>query len=119
MKAELTPGQVSDYLGYEALCDADLPPPRVLVADKGYDSDAIRDGVAAAGGTAVIPCRKNRLEQQPVDGFVYALRNRIERCFNRLKNTRRFATRYDKTAASFLGFIHIASVRLWFRHLST
>ena len=119
MKTELTPGQTSDYVGYDALCDADLPPARVLVADKGYDADAIRDGVAAAGGTAMIPCRRHRLEQEPVDGYVYALRNRIERCFNKLKNTRRLATRYDKTAASFLGFIHIASVRLWFRYLST
>ena len=92
---------------------------RVLVAGKGYDSNAIRDGVAAVGGTAVIPCRKNRLEQEPGDGNVYALRNRIERCFNRLKNARRLATRDDNTATSFLGFIHIASVRLWFRHLST
>ncbi len=47
-----------------------------------------------------------------MDGHVYALRNRIERGFNRLKNARRVATRYDKTGASFLGFVHIASIRL-------
>ncbi|MBR29471.1 MAG: IS5/IS1182 family transposase, partial [Rhodobacteraceae bacterium] len=41
--------------------------------------------------------------------------NRIERCFNRLKNARRVATRYDKTAASFLGFVQITSIRMWFR----
>ena len=44
-----------------------------------------------------------------------ALRNRIERCFNKLKNARSLASRYDKTAASYLGFIHIVSIRLWMR----
>ena len=46
-------------------------------------------------------------------------RNLVERCFNKLKNSRRVATRYDKTVQSFLGFIDIASIRLWLRHLST
>jgi transposase len=44
------------------------------------------------------------------------LRNRIERCFNRLKNSRRLATRYDKTAESYLGFVKLAAIRLWIRH---
>jgi len=51
-----------------------------------------------------------------IDGAIYALRNRIERCFNRLKNARRVATRYDKLADTFLGFIHLTGVRLWLRH---
>ena len=50
---------------------------------------------------------------------IYALRNMVERCINKLKNARRLATRYDKTATSYLGFIEIVSARLWFRHLST
>jgi transposase len=57
----------------------------------------------------------NRLVQLPVDAAIYALRNMVERCFNKLKNARRLATRYDKTAASYLGFIHIVSIRLWMR----
>ncbi len=64
-------------------------------------------------------CRKkmrknNKLErkiQVPVNGHSYALRNRIERCFNKLKNARHLATRDDKTAASCLGFVQIASIR--------
>lgn len=119
MKAEITPGQVSDYRGYDAVMDGDLPRPRVLIADKGYDSDAIRDDVEVRGGTAVIPARKTRNAPEPVDGFIYALRNLVERCINRLKNARRIATRYDKTATSYLGFIEVISARLWFRHLST
>jgi len=118
MKAALTAGQISDYSGYARTADADLPATRVLIADKGYDSDAIREALEAGGG-AVIPARRNRKEQPPVDGSIHALRNRIERCINRLKNARRLATRYDKTVASYLGFIEIVSVRLWFRHLST
>jgi transposase len=92
------------------------PEPKVLIADKGYDSDGIRDDLRARGAEPVIPMKRNRLAQLPVDGFVYALRNRIERCFNRLKNDRRIATRYDKTAASYLGFALIGAIRLWIRH---
>ncbi len=51
----------------------------------------------------------------PVDAHIYALRNRIERCFNKLKNSRGLATRYDKTVASYLGFVHIAAIRIWMR----
>ena len=69
--------------------------------------------VEARGGIAVIPTRRSRRVREIFDGHVYTLRNRIERCFNRLKNARRVATRYDKTAASFLGFVLVASIRLW------
>lgn len=92
------------------------PEPKVLIADKGYDSDAIRDNLRERGAEPVIPMKRNRLAQLPVDGFVYTLRNRIERCFNRLKNDRRIATRYDKTSASYLGFALIGAIRLWIRH---
>ena len=95
---------------------ADGPPARVLLADRGYDSDAIRQDMQARGGVAVVPARRSRKIRETVDGHIYALRNRIERCFNRLKNARRVATRYDKTAASFLGFVQIASIRLWISH---
>ena len=65
------------------------------------------------------PPRPNRSAPEPISVLVYALRNRIERCINRLKNARRLATRYDKTSTSYLGFIEVISARLWFRHLST
>ena len=113
MKAEITGGQASDYKGYDLLQDDEPAPAKVLIADKGYDSDAIRDNVEENGGTPVIPGRSNRKQAIPIDTFVYALRNQVERCFNKLKNARRLATRYDKTAASYLGFIHIVSTRLW------
>jgi transposase len=106
---------VSDYKGYLPIMNADGPPPKVLLADKGYDADFIREDMEKRGGVAMIPTKRNRLIQLPVDAAIYALRNMVERCFNKLKNARRLATRYDKTADSYLGFIHIVSIRLWMR----
>jgi transposase len=90
--------------------------PKVLIADRGYDADAIRQDLDDRGATPVIPTKKNRKVQIPIDGHIYALRNRIERCFNRLKNARRFATRYDKLAETFHGFVNLVAIRLWLRH---
>jgi transposase len=87
-----------------------------MIADKGYDSDAIREDLVARNVEAVIPMRRCRKVQRPIDGAVYALRNLIERCFNKLKQSRRLATRYDKTTESYLGFVLVTSARLWCRH---
>ena len=106
---------MSDFKGYLPIMNADGPAPKVLLADKGYDADFIREDMERRGGVAMIPTKRNRLVQIPVDAAIYALRNMVERCFNKLKNARRLATRYDKTAASYLGFIHIVSIRLWTR----
>jgi hypothetical protein len=69
MKVALSAGQTSDYRGYDALTDSELPAPKVLIADKGYDSNAIRDQVAAQGGTPVIPAPPQpigaRADQRP------------------------------------------------------
>jgi transposase len=113
----LTGGEASDYTGYLPTMDADGPTPKVLLADKGYDSDFIREDMIKRGGIAMIPTRKNRLIQVPVDGHIYALRNQVERCFNKLKNARRLATRYDKTSDSYRGFVTLASIRLWMKHI--
>ena len=92
------------------------PEPKVILADRGYDADAIRADIERRGATPVIPTKKNRRVQIEIDGAIYALRNRIERCFNRLKNSRRFATRYEKLAETFAGFVNLVSIRLWLRH---
>ena len=75
----------------------------------------IRKEIEAADVEAVIPAKVNRLYPAPHDRAKYKWRHLIERLFNRLKNWCRVATRYDKTAASYLGFIHIAAARLWMR----
>ena len=92
------------------------PEPKVLMGDKGYDADAILADLEERGIAAVIPPKRNRKVQPIIDGHLYALRNLVERCFSKLKHSRRLATRYDKTADSYIGFILIASTRLWVRH---
>jgi transposase len=89
--------------------------PDVLLADRGYDSDPIRDDVRSRGGTPEIPTKRNRWVQHSVNRALYALRARIEQFINKLKNSRRVATRYDHTAESFLGFVILAAIRLWIR----
>ena len=92
------------------------PAPKVLIADKGYDANAILADLDARGVVAIIPAKRNRKVQPVIDGHHYALRNLVERCFSKLKHNRRLATRYDKTADSYLRFVLVASTRLWVRH---
>ena len=119
MRTEITPGQTSDYLGFDLVMADNLPEPSVLLADRGYDGDDIRKKMDARGVLTQILMRKSRKMRVGVDHSLYSLRNLVERCFNKLKNARRVATRYDKTAESFLGFIDLTSIRLWVRLLST
>ncbi len=85
--------------------------PTALLADKGYDADAIRADLRARRIDAVIPGRSNR--KQPIihDRTLYKERNRIERMFGHLKINRAVATRYDQLAQSFLSMIQIAATR--------
>ena len=92
--------------------------PEALLADRGYDSDAIREDSWFHGTDPVIPTKFSRKVQRPVDPLLYALRNRIERFFNKLKNARRVATRYDKTADSFMAFVQLASIKIWLRFVN-
>jgi transposase len=84
-----------------------------LLADKGYDANAIREELARADVKAVIPTKSNRRIPIPRDREKYRWRNLVERLFSKLTNWRRVATRYDKTAKSYLGFVALASVTLW------
>lgn len=84
-----------------------------LLADKGYDSDAVRAVISAVDVEAVIPSKANRRMPIPHDRMKYRWRNLVERLFNKLKNRRRIATRYAKTADFYLGFVTLASISLW------
>lgn len=75
----------------------------------------MRQLIAGRRARAVIPCNPTRLRLIPYDFTLYKLRNRIERCINKLKHFRRIATRYDRRATHFLAFIHIASSIIWMR----
>ena len=118
MRTEITPGQDSDDTGYDLVMADNLPQPP-LIADKGYDSDKIRENIEGRNAPPMMPMRENRKVRTVVDMTIYTLRNMVERCFNKLKSSPRLATRYDKTAGSFLGFVDIACTRLWLSHLPT
>ena len=75
-----------------------LPTPSVLLADRGYAADRIRETMYKRDVLPVIPMRKSRKKRVGVNRSLYRLRNLVERCFNKLKNACRIATRYDKTA---------------------
>ena len=86
-----------------------------VLADAAYDSNHIRTCIAETGALPVIPCNPRRKRTIPHDKEVYKARNRIERCFNKLKHFRRIATRYDRRASYFLAFIHFACAIIWMR----
>jgi transposase len=89
--------------------------PGAMLADTGYDSDAIRRDLHDRGTAPEIPTKRNRKVQYTVDKRLSALRSRIE-CFSgHLKEMPRIATRYDKTASSCLGFVLPGCIRLWIR----
>jgi transposase len=109
----LTAGQSGDVLVAPALLEgfkADA-----VLADKAYDSNAFRHVIAESGAEAVIPSNRTRKVIIPHDQAIYKHRNRIERCFNKLKHFRRFATRYDRRALHFLSFIQLAAAMIWMR----
>lgn len=87
--------------------------PGSVSADKAYDSDAIIDYLNAENIEAVIPSRRNRLVQRPLDKHRYKSRNLVERFFCRIKQFRRIATRYDKLAQRFSSFIALAAAVIW------
>jgi transposase len=109
----LTGGNVADCTaGHELL--RRLPDARILHADKGYDSDAIRRQIEANGTMPNIPPKANRRWKNTFSRVLYRNRNAIERMFCRLKDFRRIATRYDKLAVNFLAAICIAAtVSYW------
>jgi len=84
-----------------------------LLADRGYDSDAIIDQAMAQGMVAVIPPRKNRTVHRSYDEDIYKLRHLVENAFLHLKRWRGIATRYAKSTASFLAAVQIRCIALW------
>ena len=103
----LTAGQEADVTQTGQLID-ELPI-EVVIGDKGYDSDAVVELIESKGAEAVIPPRSNRKVQRDYDKERYKDRNLAERFWNKVKQFRRVATRYEKTARNFLAFVHVAS----------
>jgi transposase len=111
----LTEGEAHDVTAYDALMEQRDSDPGTMLADKGYDSDAIRHDLRDRGTAPEVPTKSNRKVQYSVSKPLYALRSRIECCIGHLKEQRRIATRYDKLATSFLGFVLLGCIRQWTR----
>jgi transposase len=108
VELRLTPGQASDIGQAEALL-ADHEP-EVVIADKGYDKQALVEAIESRGAEAVIPTLANRKEPREVDPHLYKERNLCERFWAQAKQFRRVATRYEKKAANFLAFAWVAAM---------
>ena len=112
---DLTPGEQADCLLVPDLLAALPEKPGKVVADKAYDTNAVLAAITAHQAEAVIPPKSTRLVQRDCDENLYKDRNKIERCFGRFKQSRAFATRYDKTACSFLAVAHLVAALDWLR----
>jgi len=87
----------------------------IVLADRGYDSDALRAKIADQGAYANIRPLDYRTNLPAFSPRVYKLRNRVERFFNRIKHYRAIATRFDKHDANFLASVKLAAIRIWMR----
>jgi len=110
----LTPGEAHDNRLCSVLLSA-LLPQTMLLADRGYDADWIRELARQQGAWANIPPKRNRKDPICFSPYLYRARNLVERFFNKIKQCRRVATRYDKLAADYPAFIKLASIRIWLR----
>ena len=114
LRLGLTGGQAHD----SRLCSVllqELPRGARLLADRAYDADWIRAFVAERGAWANIPPKCNRKNTICFSPYLYRDRNLVERFFNKIKQCRRVATRYDKLSANYFAFVKLACIRLWLR----
>lgn len=107
----LTEGQASEYLTADALISGFEA--EYIIADKGYDSDVFVLSINNTGAQAVIPPRSNRKELRFYDNELYKERNLVERFFQKLKNYRRIATRYERLARNYNAMLTLVSTMIW------
>lgn len=110
----LTPGQAGDAPVAADLL-SELREGATLIADRAYDTDAIRARAKDCGAWANIPPRAIRKDSFTFSPWVYRQRNRVERFFNRIKHFRGLATRYDKTDANYFAGLTLAAIRIWLK----
>ncbi len=116
IKLQLTVSEKSDIASAERLI-TELPEGAMLLASNGNNANA-REAVRSRKAWANIPPRANRRDPVCLSTHFYKARNLVERCFNRIKQFQRIATRYDKLAKNFLAGVKLASIRVWLRALS-
>ncbi len=111
---QLSGGQVSDITVAPELLDH-IETPLMVLADKAYGAEEFRKKMEDRGISYCIPPKANIQEPWDVDWWQYKERSNVECFFQKIKNYRRIATRYDKLARRFLGFVHLACVLIWLR----
>jgi len=111
---KLTEGQAHDGRSAEDLLGS-VRTGDILLADRAYDSDALRQTLAARGAWANIKPMPGRINVPAFSPFLYRYRNLVERFFNKLKHFRAVATRYDKSSDNYLASVKLASARIWMR----
>jgi transposase len=114
---KLTEGQAHDGRSAADMLD-EIGADQVLLADRAYDSDALRQALAVRGAWANIKPMPNRVNIPAFSAFLYRYRNLVERFFNKLKHFRAIATRYEKYDANYLALVKLASARIWMRFMS-
>lgn len=111
---KLTEGQAHDGRSAQGMFDQ-IEAGQILLADRAYDSDALRQFFLERGAWANIKPMTNRKNVPAFSPFLYRYRNLVERFFNKLKHFRAVATRYDKSPENYLASIQLASARIWMR----
>ena len=111
---KLTEGQAHDGRSAADMFDT-IGPGHILLADRAYDSDALRRSLKDRGAWANVKPMPRRVNVPSFSPFLYRYRNLVERFFNKLKNYRAIATRYEKHAANYLALVKLAASRIWLR----
>jgi len=114
---KLTEGQAHDGRSGVDLLE-NIGEGQILLADRAYDSDALRDDLAERGAWANVKPMPNRVNVPAFSPFLYRYRNLVERFFNKLKHFRAVATRFEKHDQNYLALVKLASVRIWMRFMS-
>jgi transposase len=111
---KLTEGQAHDGRSAQDMLEQ-MQAGQILLADRAYDSDALRHSLAERGAWANVKPMPNRRNVPTFSAYLYRYRNLVERFFNKLKHFRGVATRYDKRADNYLAGVKLASARIWMR----
>jgi transposase len=114
---KLTEGQAHDGRSAADMLGG-LGPGQILLGDRAYDSDALRNSLAERGAWANVKPLARRVNVPAFSAFLYRYRNLVERFFSKLKHFRAIATRFEKHDANYLALVKLASARIWMRFMS-
>ena len=117
VKLKLTAGQAHDGRSAADML-GDIGPDQTLLADRAYDSDALRQALADRGAWACVKPMPHRVNVPAFSPFLYRYRNLVERFFNKLKHFRAVNTRFEKHDANYLSLVKLAATRIWIRFMS-